>query len=125
VTALAVALGAALGAPARYLLDQAVRARHDGPFPWGTLLVNLLGSLLAGGVAAAVAAGGVLDPVLATGLTVGFCGALTTFSTVSWETLRLAETGRWGRAAVNAGANLAGTVGAAALGWLAARSLLG
>ncbi len=46
MTVLWVALGAALGAPARYLLDRAVQTRHDSVFPFGTLLVNVIGSLL-------------------------------------------------------------------------------
>jgi CrcB protein len=82
VTVLLVAVGAALGAPARYLADRAVQRRWPSRFPWGTLLVNLLGSLLAGGVLAASRTTA-LPPEVVVGLTVGFCGALTTCSTFS------------------------------------------
>ena len=85
MTVLWVALGAALGAPARYLLDRAVQTRHDSVFPFGTLLVNVIGSLLLAILAALPAAG----PVMAVAGT-GFCGALSTYSTFSYETLRAA-----------------------------------
>jgi fluoride exporter len=84
VTVLWVALGAALGAPARYLLDRAVQTRHDSVFPFGTLLVNVIGSLLLAFLATLPAA----DPIMAVAGT-GFCGALSTYSTFSYETLRL------------------------------------
>ena len=78
----AVALGAAVGAPCRYLLDRAV-----GRPPYGIVLVNLLGSLLAG-VLAGVLAGAALDagPV-ASLLGTGFLGAFTTASTVAADVL--------------------------------------
>ncbi|MGH3933142.1 MAG: fluoride efflux transporter FluC [Pseudonocardiaceae bacterium] len=86
MSALWVALGAAVGAPVRYLVDQAVRSRHDSVFPWGTLLVNMAGSLLLGFLAALPADGAVMVVAGA-----GFCGALTTYSTFSYETLRLVQ----------------------------------
>ncbi|MGH3927545.1 MAG: fluoride efflux transporter FluC, partial [Pseudonocardiaceae bacterium] len=86
MSALWVALGAAVGAPVRYLVDQAVRSRHDSVFPWGTLLVNMAGSLLLGFLAALPADSAVMA---VTGT--GFCGALTTYSTFSYETLRLLQ----------------------------------
>ncbi|MFE5208030.1 fluoride efflux transporter CrcB [Streptomyces sp. NPDC056600] len=89
---LLVIAGAMVGAPLRYLTDRAVRLRlrPDAVFPWGTFTVNVAGSLVLGlltGAAAAGAAGEHLQLLLGTGL----CGALTTYSTFSWETLRLAE----------------------------------
>ncbi|WP_030547708.1 fluoride efflux transporter CrcB [Streptomyces albus] len=112
---LLVALGAAVGAPLRYLTDRAVQARHDSVFPWGTVAVNVAGSLLLGLLTGAVAAGTATGPwrlLLATGL----CGALTTYSTFSYETLRLAERGRGGLAAANVCLSLVGGLGAFALG---------
>ena len=53
MTALLVVLGAAVGAPLRYLVDQLVRTRYEGPFPWGTLIVNVTGSALLGALAGA------------------------------------------------------------------------
>ncbi|KAB1148164.1 fluoride efflux transporter CrcB [Streptomyces luteolifulvus] len=102
---LLVVAGAVVGAPLRYLTDRAVQARHDSVFPWGTFAVNVSGSLVLGlltGAAAAGAAGSHLQLLIGTGL----CGALTTYSTFSYETLRLAETG----AGLYAAANIAGSV---------------
>ncbi|MGQ0625498.1 MAG: fluoride efflux transporter FluC [Sporichthyaceae bacterium] len=88
-----VALGAAGGAPARYALDQVLRARTGSAFPWGTFTANLLGSLLLGLVLASAAGGGASpDLVLLTG--VGFCGAFTTYSTLAFEVLVLHESRR-------------------------------
>ncbi|GAB3808594.1 fluoride efflux transporter CrcB [Micromonospora zhanjiangensis] len=88
MTILLVALGAAVGAPLRYLTDRAVQTRHDSVFPWGTLTVNVAGSLLLGFLVG-LPAGPAATAVLGT----GFCGALTTYSTFSYETLRLVQTG--------------------------------
>ncbi|ABW10881.1 CrcB protein [Parafrankia sp. EAN1pec] len=86
MTVLLVALGAAVGAPLRYLTDRAVQSRHSSVFPWGTLAVNTAGSLLLGFLVGLPASSEVLS-VAGTGL----CGALTTYSTFSYETLRLAR----------------------------------
>ena len=103
---LLVMLGGAVGAPARYLTDRAVSSRHESVFPWGTFTVNMVGSFLLGLLTA------VASPELRVLLGAGFCGALTTYSTFSYESLRLVEDGA-GRFAL---ANLAGSavVGVAA-----------
>ena len=87
MTVLLVALGAAVGAPLRYLTDRAVQQRLGSRFPWGTLTVNVTGSLLLGFLAGLPA-----SPAWSALLGTGFCGALTTYSTFSWETLTLART---------------------------------
>ncbi|WP_432133405.1 MULTISPECIES: fluoride efflux transporter CrcB [unclassified Streptomyces] len=112
---LVVAAGGMVGAPLRYLTDRAVQSRHDSVFPWGTFTVNVTGCLVLGLLAGAAPASADLRLFLGTGL----CGALTTYSTFSYETLRLAETGAGLQAAVNAvGSVLAGLTAAFAGVWL-------
>lgn len=118
MTALLVVLGGAVGAPARYLVDQLLQTRLGRAFPWGTLAVNVAGSLLLGLVAGLVAADRAAGWVL-TVVGAGFCGALTTFSAFSFETFRLAEAGRWVAALLNVTVSVALGLGAAALGWWA------
>ncbi|MCX4824132.1 CrcB family protein [Streptomyces sp. NBC_01142] len=122
---LLVALGAAVGAPLRYLTDRAVQARHDSLFPWGTFVVNAAGSLVLGVLAGAgVGATGTSAGVYAL-LGTGLCGALTTYSTFSYETLRLAERGRRFLAGANVAASLLVGLGAVFLGAELARGLVG
>ncbi|MGA5362463.1 fluoride efflux transporter CrcB [Streptomyces purpurascens] len=101
--------GAIVGAPLRYLTDRAVQSRHDSVFPWGTFTVNVTGCLVLGLLTGAASH---LQLLLGTGL----CGALTTYSTFSYETLRLAETGARLQAAVNVAASVAAGLGAAFVG---------
>jgi CrcB protein len=115
VTVLLVALGAAVGAPSRYLLDRAVQNRHDSVFPWGTLSVNVLGCFLLGLLTWLPAA-----PAFTAVLGTGFCGALTTYSTFSYETLRLIRSGAWLLAGFNVLLSLVAGLGAAYLGVAAA-----
>ncbi|MEV5955983.1 fluoride efflux transporter CrcB [Streptomyces sp. NPDC051987] len=119
---LLVVLGAMVGAPLRYLTDRAVQARHDSVFPWGTFVVNVTGCLVLGLLTGAVSAGAAsahLQLLLGTGL----CGALTTYSTFSYETLRLTETGAGLYAAANVVASLAAGLGAAFAGAAIARTV--
>jgi CrcB protein len=120
VTLLFVCLGAALGAPARYLTDRAVQARHDTLFPWGTFAVNIVGSLVLGALVGTAAHHDV-PPALVAGLGTGFCGALTTYSTFGYETVRLAADGARLLAALNVVASLTAGFGAAALGYAVGR----
>jgi CrcB protein len=116
MTALLVLAGGAVGAPLRYLTDLMVQARHDTLFPWGTFTVNVVGSLVLGGVAASVQIAGAaswVQPLVGT----GFCGALTTFSTFGYETVRLSEEGETMAAVANVAASLAAGLAAAASGW--------
>jgi CrcB protein len=115
VSLLLVIAGAAVGAPLRYLTDRAVQARHDTVFPWGTFTVNIAGSLILGVVAGAATTTGVPHQVqLLVGT--GFCGALTTYSTFSYETLRLIEQGAKFFAAANIAASIIAGLGGAFLG---------
>ena len=119
---LLVIAGAAVGAPLRYLGDRAIQSRHDSVFPWGTFAVNVIGSLILGLVTGAVSAGGAsLQVQLALGT--GFCGALTTYSTFSYETLRLLEDDARLLAAANVAASIVAGLGAAFLGVAAGQAL--
>lgn len=113
MTILLIALGAAVGAPARYLTDRAIQSRHANVFPLGTFTVNVLGSFILGVLTAITHR---LDPALAAGLGTGFCGALTTYSTFSYETLRLLEERASFYAAANMVASVAAGLGAAVIG---------
>ena len=124
MTVLLVALGAALGAPLRYYTDRAIQARHDSVFPWGTLTVNVAGSLLLGLLLGGGAAGGVSPGVIAAGGT-GFCGGLTTYSTFGYESVRLAAGGSLLCSVANIAVSLAAGLGAAWLGLAIAMAIWG
>lgn len=116
MTVLLVLVGGAVGAPLRYLTDLFVQARHDTVFPWGTLTVNCAGSLLLGALASGVAHADA--PVwLLTLAGTGFCGALTTFSTFGFETVRLIEDGSWMEALLNVTVSVAVGLAAVSVGW--------
>jgi CrcB protein len=117
VTFLLVVLGAAVGAPTRYLTDLAVQRLHSTRFPWGTWAVNVAGSFVLGVV---VASGTTWVTTL---VGTGFCGALTTFSTFGYETVRLTEEGETATALSNVVLSLAAGLAAAALGWALGSSL--
>jgi CrcB protein len=110
----AVALGAVVGAPGRYLVDLAVARRFGRRGPWGTLAVNLSGSVLLG-----IAAGLVVHRHLsALGYALvgtGFCGSFTTFSSFVWETFALLEERRYRIAITNVLLTLVIGIGAAYL----------
>jgi fluoride exporter len=105
----------AIGAPLRYLVDGAVGDRTKGVFPWGTFIINATGSLLLGfvtGLTLYHAFPEVPKVVLGT----GFCGSYTTFSTFTFETVRLIEEGAINEAFRNALGTLLTGAAAAAVG---------
>jgi fluoride exporter len=114
MTVLMIALGAAFGAPARYLTDRALQARLGTVFPWGTLTVNLVASLVLGFLTGASSS---VNADVTALLGTGFCGALSTYSTFSFETMRLVQDGARFYAAANVAVSLVAGIGAAALGW--------
>jgi fluoride exporter len=122
MTALLVVLGAAVGAPLRYLTDRAVQARHDSVFPWGTLAVNVAGSFLLGLLYRGVTAHAVPGGAMALAGT-GFCGALTTYSTFGYETIRLVEERSRFYALANVSASLVAGLGSALTGAAVATAL--
>lgn len=115
---LAVVLGAAAGAPCRYLLDRFVQGRHRMVFPWGLVVVNLLGSLVLGVITGCAGHRHVPEAVML-GAAGGWCGAFTTYSSFGFETVQLARHRRFVLAASNAVVTVAGGLIAVALGvWL-------
>lgn len=90
----------ALGTLARYGLQGFVQERTGATFPYGTLVVNLVGCFLLGGIAEYALAHLTISPEWRIGITTGFFGAFTTFSTFSWETARLLQDGEWLRGSV-------------------------
>ncbi|POB12291.1 fluoride efflux transporter CrcB [Sulfobacillus sp. hq2] len=106
-----VFLGGFVGAVARFEAGQWIGQRTIGPFPWGTFSINTVGSLFIGLLFARP-----LAPPLLNLLDVGFTGAFTTFSTFSYETLRLMEEKLYRTAFLNAAVSLATGLGAVALG---------
>jgi fluoride exporter len=123
VIVLAVLAGGMLGAPARYLADRLIQARHDSVFPWGTFAVNVAGSAVLGFLLGAQSHLGLPAAAFAL-LGTGFCGGLTTFSTFGYETLRLLEDGALGEAGLNVLGSLAVAVLVAWLGFRLAVALL-
>jgi fluoride exporter len=117
---LLVGVGGAFGAICRYWLSTLVYAMTGRGFPWGTLAVNLLGSLLMGFLSVWLLERMTLSAELRALLLVGLLGAFTTFSTFSLETLVLLEEGAVARAAANIGLSVSTCVAAAWLGtWIA------
>ena len=108
-------VAAAVGAPARYLVDGWVQGRAGGPFPWGTFVVNMTGCLVLGVVTGLGLHHGLGDTTR-TIVGTGGLGAYTTFSTLSFETVRLAEEGAVDRAFLNAAGSLLVGLAAAAAG---------
>jgi CrcB protein len=111
----AFVVAGAVGAPLRYLVDGLVGERVDGVVPWGILLVNVSGSFLLGLVTGLALHHGLgRTPRIVIGT--GFCGAFTTFSTFTYETVRLLEEGDVAEAFANLGLTLLLGGVAAALG---------
>jgi CrcB protein len=112
---IAFAFAAAVGAPARYLLDGLVQDHTSGAFPWGTFVVNVTGCFLLGTLTG-LGLYHQLDATVRIVIGTGGLGAYTTFSTFSFETVRLAEEGAVNEAVRNALGTLMVGLAAAALG---------
>jgi CrcB protein len=91
-----IALGGAAGATTRYLIDTWVSERAGGAFPWGTIVINVSGSLILGLLFALAIDRGVLPASIRGPVLIGFIGAYTTFSTLMLESWRLIESGAIG-----------------------------
>ncbi len=110
-TAIAIGVAGAAGALARYGLQGLVSRKAQGAFPWGTFVVNITGAFALGLIFTVASERWPVAPWLRSALTVGFLGAYTTFSTLSFETYRLAADRALGLAFANvAGSCAAGLV---------------
>jgi CrcB protein len=120
----AIAAGAAAGGVGRYYVGAWVQQRTGMTFPWGTLLINVSGSLLLGFlIRYALATPGISVEVRAS-LTTGFCGGYTTFSTYSYETAALLEEGQYGRAGAYAFGSMLLALAATFCGFVLAREAI-
>ena len=113
----------ALGTLARYGLQGLVQFRTSASFPTGTLAVNLMGCFLLGGAAQFGLHRLWIPPEWRIAVTIGFFGAFTTFSSFSWETVRMLEDGEWMRAATYVGVSVLGGLLAAMVGMRLADAL--
>ena len=118
-----VAIGGAIGSVARFWLSNAMAAVAGAEFPWGTLLVNSVGSFVIGfvGLLSTRAARFAISPEMAVFLMTGICGGFTTFSSFSLQTVQLARAGEWGRVSAYIAASLVLCV---LLCWLGMRAAL-
>ncbi|MBG7601176.1 MAG: fluoride efflux transporter CrcB [Gammaproteobacteria bacterium] len=120
---LMVGAGGAIGAIGRYLLSTWVYSLTGRAFPWGTLAVNLLGSLLMGFLSVWLLERMTVSAEMRALLMVGFLGAFTTFSTFSIETLILLEEGAVARAGINIAVSVIICIFAAWMGTLIAKAI--
>jgi fluoride exporter len=117
-----VGLGGFVGANARYLLGGWIAARFGSAFPYGTFAINISGSFILG-IIMGTLEGHALSPAVRLALAIGFVGAYTTFSTLTYETLRLLEDGSFLLAIANAAGSLIIGLMAAVVGLVAGRAL--
>ena len=124
MTVLYIAAGGVIGTLARYYLEGWIQHRTGAAFPFGTLAINLLGSLLIGFILRLATGATVITPEWRAALTIGFCGAFTTMSTFSYESVRLFGDGEYWYAGLYVGGTVLGCLLAVACGTLLANRLL-
>lgn len=124
MTWLYVALGSALGGVGRYALGSAMQQRLAGPFPIGTLLINVTGSFLLGVIMRYAAGGGTMSHETRLFLATGLCGGYTTFSAFSYETAFMMDSGEYRRAALYVSLSVVLSIAATFLGFAVAQSAL-
>src|SRR6478609_9441267 len=119
-----IAIGSAIGGAARYWCTGFAARLFGETFPWGTLLVNITGSLIIGFFATLTGPDGrfFLGTTTRQFVMVGFCGGYTTFSSFSLQTLNLMNDGEWFRAGANIGLSVMCCMVAVWVGHLAAAS---
>ena len=124
MTVLYIAAGGVIGTLARYYIEGWIQHRTGAAFPFGTLAINLLGSLLIGFILRLATGATVITPEWRAALTVGFCSAFTTMSTFSYETVALLTDGEYWRAGLYAGGSVFGSLLATVAGLALAGRLL-
>lgn len=115
-----IALGGAIGSIARAVVGMILPA---GVLPWGTVLVNIVGSLAIGWLMGRLTGGGTgAGPYAHSFWVVGVCGGFTTFSSFSWQTLEQIHRGQWWVATLHVILSVVVCLGATALGWKLGRA---
>lgn len=120
-----VAIAGAAGALCRWGISRAGYALLGTGFAWGTLIANVIGCFLLGFLMHLGLVSDKISADMRTAITVGFLGALTTFSTFSYETVRYLEDGSWMLGFCNIGTNLVIGIAATIAGLALARTLFG
>jgi CrcB protein len=118
-----ISLGAVLGANSRYFLSRLVARHFDPAFPYGTLLINVTGSLVLGFFMIWTTERVLADPRWRLLIAIGFCGSYTTFSSYAFETLAYFEQGHWTLLAANFISNNLLSLAAVLAGAMLARAL--
>ena len=124
MTILYIALGGIAGTLSRYGLEGWIQSRTATGFPLGTLTVNVTGSFMLGFIIRVATGTALISPDIRAAVTIGFCGAFTTMSTFSYESVALLNDGDYLRAALYMSATIAGCVGAVMLGAALGNKLL-
>jgi CrcB protein len=120
-----IVIGGIIGTLGRWYLQGWIQTTtHAGSFPLGTLLINLGGSFILGFIARLGTGSTIMSPEIRGGLTIGLCGAFTTMSTFSYESVKLLGDGDYLRAGVYMGGTIIGCLAAVVFGSLAAGRLL-
>ena len=122
---LVICLGGAIGTGLRYLTSGVAARWLGADFPYGTLIVNVVGSFLIGLIQHVGTASLLIPETTRLFLTVGIMGGLTTYSSFSYETIRLAQVGAWGQAWVNVLVTTSLCLGVCFLGIAAGRLIVG
>jgi CrcB protein len=117
-----IGLGGAAGSIARFHIGQ---LRWGSAFPYGTLLVNVIGSLLLALLMTIALRTDWVSPTVRLALASGVLGGFTTYSSFNYETIALVQGGAWGRAAIYVLATVAGCLAAGAAGWAIGRAITG
>jgi fluoride exporter len=120
-----IALGSAIGGMARYWCSGAAALLFGETFPWGTLIVNVVGSVIIGFVATLTGPDGrlLISTTVRQFILVGFCGGFTTFSSFSLQTLNLMNDGQWAYATLNIGLSVILCLVSVWLGHIAANNI--